>query len=182
MKKIALFGGSFDPPHTGHMAVVEAALEQLDIDTLIIVPAYLNPFKSQVYAPASLRLKWLEEIYADDDRVVISDYEIAMGRPVPTVETVRHFQETAEKLYLIVGADNLDSLKRWYAYEELDARVTWVIARRDGIDVPQGFTTLDVDRAVSSTELRRSMAHCELPPAVADAIAAYYKEYNAKTN
>jgi nicotinate-nucleotide adenylyltransferase len=182
MKKIALFGGSFDPPHAGHIAIVEAALEQLDIDKVVIVPAYLNPFKSHAHAPASLRLKWLRKIYDGNDCVAVSDFEIAKQRPVPTIETVRHFLATAEKLYVIIGADNLAALEAWYAFTELDALVTWVVARRDGINVPDRFATLDIDSPVSSTDLRRAMAPHELPAPVADEIAAYYKENNATKN
>ncbi len=175
MKKIALFGGSFDPPHVGHLAVVDAALRQLDIEKLVIVPAYLNPFKSRSHAPASLRLQWLREIFRNEPRVEVSDFEIAMGRPVPTIETVRHFREQAEKIYLIIGADNLASLEQWSAYEALDTLVTWVVARRGGMDIPDRFLTLDTDMPVSSTQLRQRVEHHIVPAAVAEAIAAHYR-------
>jgi len=182
MKKIAIFGGSFDPPHNGHLAVVDAALERLPVDELVIVPAYLNPFKSESCAPAPLRLEWLHRIFDGDRRIRISDFEVAMHRPVPSIETVRHFLEEAEHVYLIIGADNLESLPRWRDFETLDTLVTWVVARRDGIAVPEGYITLDVDRPVSSTHLRTKPDARELPPAVADAITAYYKEHNAEKN
>jgi nicotinate-nucleotide adenylyltransferase len=182
MKKIALFGGSFDPPHRGHLAIVDEALQQLDIDELIIVPAYLNPFKSQSHAPASLRLKWLRAIFQNDPRVTVSDFEIAKNRPVPSIETVRHFSETSDHIYLIIGADNLASLTAWHEYETLDTMVTWVVARRDGIDVPEKYRILDTDHPVSSTQLRRHIERHALPQAVADEITAYYKETNAKKN
>lgn len=182
MKKIALFGGSFDPPHLGHLAIVDEALRQLDIDELVIVPAYLNPFKSQAHAPASLRLKWLQAIFKNDPRVTVSDFEVAKNRPVPSIETVRHFSEIADSIYLIVGADNLASLEAWYEYESLDKMVTWVVARRDGINVPEGYRVLDTDHPVSSTQLRRHIERHALPKAVADEITAYYKETNATKN
>ena len=182
MKQIALFGGSFDPPHVGHLAIVDEALEQLDIEKLVIVPAYLNPFKSHSYASAEQRLKWLRAIYEGNDRVGISDFEIKKNRPVHSIETVRHFLEEAEEIYLIVGADNIASLEKWYAYEELDKLVTWVVARRDGIEIPERFMTLEIDKPVSSTDLRQQIEHTKLPESVADEIAAYYKENHAKKN
>lgn len=182
MKKIALFGGSFDPPHVGHLAIVDEALRQLDIDELVIVPAYLNPFKSQAHAPASLRLKWLHAIFKDDPRVTVSDFEVAKNRPVPSIETVRHFRQKADHIYLIIGADNLASLTKWHEYEALDAMVTWVVARRDGIDVPEAYQLLDTDHPVSSTQLRRRIESHVLPDAVADEITVYYKETNARKN
>lgn len=179
MKKIALFGGSFDPPHTGHLAIVDEALRTLDIDRLIVVPSYLNPFKTQSHAPASLRLQWLETIFAGNDRVRVSDFETVMNRPVPTIETVRHFLKEADAVYVIIGADNLASLAKWHAFEELDSLVTWVVARRNGIDIPEDYKVLDIDKPISSTQLRQTITHTELPPAVAESIAAYYKEHNA---
>ena len=64
MKTIALFGGSFDPPHLGHKAVVDAILSTLDVDEVVVMPAYLNPFKSKVYASGSLRFQWLQKIFS----------------------------------------------------------------------------------------------------------------------
>lgn len=182
MKKIALFGGSFDPPHAGHLAIVEEALRKLDIEKLVIVPAYLNPFKSQSHAPASLRLKWLREVFGGDARVEISDFEIGKNRPVPSIETVRHFLKEAQAIYLIIGADNLAALPRWHDFETLDTLVTWVVATRGETTVPDRYITLDVDRRVSSTELRERIDHTALPRSVADEIAAYYKDTHAKTN
>lgn len=182
---VALFGGSFDPPHIGHIAVVEQALSQLPIDRLIIMPAYLNPFKSKSYAPASLRLAWLHAIFDGFAKVEVSDFEVAKDRPVPTIETVRHFIDGATTFYVIIGADNLASLKKWNEFDALDAMVTWVVATRGDIAVPSEYITLDVDRPVSSTRLRERIEHRELPASVAREIAAYYKkdkEINAKKN
>jgi nicotinate-nucleotide adenylyltransferase len=173
---IALFGGSFDPPHLGHIAIVEQALEQLPLDRLIIMPAYLNPFKSRSYAPASLRLAWLHAIFDDVERVEVSDFEVSMGRPVPTIETVRHFIGEATTFYVIIGADNLASLQKWKDFHALDAMVTWVVAARDNIPVPSKYITLEVDRPVSSTRLRERIEHRELPRSVAKEIAEFYKD------
>ena len=182
MKKIALFGGSFDPPHLGHVAIVEKALQQLDIEKVVIVPAYLNPFKSQSHASAQLRLKWLKRIFADKDNVKVSDFEITQNRAVTTIETINHFSRNDQKIYLIIGADNLASLHQWHRFDELDKIITWVVATRDDIKVPSEFITLDVTKPVSSTQLREQQKHHELPPSVAKEIAEFYKETNAKKN
>lgn len=185
MKKIALFGGSFDPPHVGHVAVVEKALQQLDIEKLFIVPAYLNPFKSHAHAPAALRLDWLKRIFADHHDVEISDFEIMKNRAVPSIETVTHFLQGGTGIYLIIGADNLASLKQWHRFNELDALVKWVIATRGDVEIPPHFIKLDISEPVSSTQLRERMEHHALPASVAEEIAQFYtqnKETNAKTH
>ena len=61
--KIALFGGSFDPPHNGHNSVVLEALEKLDIDKLIIMPTYINPFKQSFSADEKQRFLWVKKLW-----------------------------------------------------------------------------------------------------------------------
>ncbi|MEA3374432.1 MAG: nicotinate (nicotinamide) nucleotide adenylyltransferase [Campylobacterota bacterium] len=182
MKKIALFGGSFDPPHTGHIAIIEEALEQLDIEKIVVVPAYVNPFKSGSHAPAVLRLAWLNQIFDHRSDVKISGFEVLQERPVRSIETVKHFKDEADQIYFIIGADNLASLTQWHRYDELNDLVTWVVAARDGIDVPVTFITLDIAKPVSSTELRETIKIHELPESVAQEITQFYKEKNAKKN
>ncbi len=176
MKKRALFGGSFDPPHNGHLAVIDAALETLQLDQLIVVPAYVNPFKSGTHAPAEKRLEWLKKIFLNDPKVEVSAFEVTQERPVRSIETVKHYLHEGEELYFIIGADNVSSLHQWYAYKELDKIVTWVVATRGDIDVPQGYLTLRVDKPVSSTQLRESIVRHHLPTEVADEISDFYNQ------
>jgi len=182
MKSVALFGGSFDPPHKGHIAVVEAALKRLDIDKLVIVPTYLNPFKSRSFASPHQRLEWLETIFGNDPRLEISDFEIRQNRSVPSIKTVREFEKRYEKIYFIIGADNLASLEKWFAYDELNAKVEWVVAKRGDIHVPDNFICLDIDVPVSSTELRKGQSHHYISEALRKEIATFYKETNATEN
>lgn len=179
---IAVFGGSFDPPHAGHVAVVRRALQTLPVETLFVIPAYVNPFKSGTHAPPELRLKWMQRIFAEEPRVRISDFEIAQGRPVPTIETVRHFRQADPEIYLIIGADNLDSLSKWHNFEALDSMVTWVVASRDGHESGNMLRSLDVDVDVSSTELRGLKKLHLIPENVREEIENYYKELKCKND
>jgi nicotinate-nucleotide adenylyltransferase len=176
MNSIALFGGSFDPPHLGHVAVVDAILSTLDIKKVIIMPAYLNPFKSKVFAPPELRLKWLKGIFSSYDKVEVDDFELQCKRSVTTLETLRYLQKKYEKIYLVIGADNLAKLSDWHGYKELKKLVTFVVASRDDIEIPQGYIALHVDAPVSSTTLRNKMKKEFLPTPVAEQIVQYYKE------
>lgn len=171
---IALYGGSFDPPHVGHIAVVNEALRSLAIDKLIIVPAFVNPFKEGTHAPADLRLNWLKEIFATDKRVEVSDFEIRQNRAVRSIETVSHFKTLYQKIYFIIGADNLASLKKWHRFEELDALVTWVVATRGHVEIGRDFIQLKVEQDVSSSALREKLHDDHLPPMVAQSIKDYY--------
>ncbi len=178
MKTIALFGGTFDPPHLGHLSIVNAALSSLDIDKVIVMPAYLNPFKSKVCAPPELRLKWLKKIFSTYTNVEVDDFEIKCKRKVPSLETVQHLKKRYKHIYLIIGADNLKSLDKWYGYKELKELVTFVIASRDDIEIPQEYLLLHVDEPISSTNLREKIQKEFLPADTAGEIEKFYKENN----
>ena len=91
--KIALFGGSFDPPHAGHEAAVRAILSALKPDLLVIMPSFLNPFKKSFSAAPQLRLRWCRALWSDAPGVEVSDYEISQNVPVPTIQSVKFLLE-----------------------------------------------------------------------------------------
>ncbi len=183
-RRIAIFGGSFDPPHLGHVAIMKKALETLDIEKLVVVPAYISPFKKGHSAPADLRLKWLREITAFDPRIEVSDYEIKRGGKSYTYDTVAHFREFFDTIYLIIGADNLESLKRWHRFKDLDRIVEWVVATRSDTPVPERFIRLQVDMPISSTALREKINPRWIPEAIRQEVVRYYtkKDQNQESN
>lgn len=180
--KLALFGGSFDPPHIGHVHVALKALETLEVDKLIIVPAYRNPFKPSICADGAHRIHWLKQIFAPYANIEISDYEINAGRSVFTIETVRHYAQMSDTLYLIIGADNLATLAQWHDYETLCSMVTFVIAARNGIVIPKNMLVLDVDESTNSTDFRSSFAPLGLNETIENEIITYYKEHYEPTD
>ena len=157
-ESIAIFGGSFDPPHKGHQLIVSKAVAILDIDMLFIVPAYLNPFKQSSLAPANLRLQWCHILFDPLEKVSVSDYEILQGKSTYTADTVKHFQNTYDVKYLIIGSDNLESLTKWHQYEWLNNQVTWVVATRKNSSFDTGmlrkWVTIELDEEISSTHIR----------------------------
>lgn len=180
MDTIALFGGSFDPPHIGHEAIIGALSKFKEIDKVIVMPTFLNPFKSNFYAPASLRVKWLKEIFSDYKNVEVSDYEALKKRQVTTITTVKHLLKSYKKIYLVIGADNLVSLNKWSGYDELKSLVTFIIVPRDGIEISKEYLSLNVDEKISSTKLRENIEISKLPKKCAREIYNFYKENNCK--
>jgi len=173
---IALYGGSFDPPHIGHKAIIEA-LEELDyIDEIIIMPTFLNPFKSESHAPSELRFKWLKEIFKEFKNVKIDRFEVEQNRQVPTIESVKYLLKTYKDVYLVIGADNLASLENWNSYQQLKDLVTFIVASRDNIVVNKKFIQLSVDEKISSSELRDKIEISMLPKECATEIEQYYKK------
>jgi nicotinate-nucleotide adenylyltransferase len=180
MDTIALFGGSFDPPHIGHEAIVKALIKFKDIDKIVVMPTFLNPFKSHFYAPAALRLEWLREIFREYKNVEISDYEVLQKKRIATIESVKHLLESYKKIYLVIGADNLALLDKWKSYEELKGLVTFIIVPRDKVKISDEFLKLDIDEKISSTKLREEIEISKLPKKCAEEIYNFYKENSCK--
>ncbi|MHC4664543.1 MAG: nicotinate (nicotinamide) nucleotide adenylyltransferase [Planctomycetota bacterium] len=122
-RKIALFGGTFDPIHLGHTAVAAAAVEHIRGDKLVFIPAKCSPLKQA-----------LPEVGDDDRRNMIalaiennskfesSDYELTEPQPSYTLETVRHFKAeygADTSIYWLIGADTIDDLPHWYRVVDL---------------------------------------------------------------
>ncbi len=173
---VAVYGGSFDPPHIGHEEIIKQALKTLDIEQLFVVPTYLNPFKNRFFAPAKIRLKWVKKLLLSYPKAKVIDFEIKQNRPVPSIETIQYLLNTypIEKIYLIIGADNLADLEKWKDYETLKELVTFVVATRDAISIPKNLQKLDINVTISSTLLRQDLKPAYLPIMIADEISAYY--------
>ena len=177
---IAMFGGSFDPPHIGHEMIVKKALEELDIDKLYVVPTYLNPFKESFYTPANMRYKWLKKLFRDFDRVEVIDFEIRQKRAVATIETVEYLLKICniDKFYLIIGDDNLENLPKWKEYKKLKELVTFVVATRYKKEHLKDLKILKISANISSTKLRKNLDIKYLPTSISRDIIRYYKEHN----
>ena len=171
---IAIFGGSFDPPHKGHQVIVDQAIKNLDIDTLLVVPAYLNPFKNSSLAPAALRLKWCQTLFDGMDKVRVDDYEIQEGKSTATSQSVKHFKQHYNVKYLIIGADNLGSLTKWHDFKWLNDELTWVIVTRDGnhlqTDMLKNRVVLEIDTPVSSSEIRDTKQLKDVDQSIRDSV------------
>lgn len=175
--KLALFGGSFDPPHLGHDSIVKLALKSLDINKLIIMPTFISPFKSSFSAPPKLRLEWIRKIWGELDGVEISDYEISQSRPVPTIETVKYLinKHEPEIFYLIIGADHAATLHKWHGYDELKNLVKFIIATRDDFIVPSDTQIFDLHIDISSSRIRSGNGLDKLDHKIKDEVLKFYK-------
>jgi len=174
---IAIFGGSFDPPHLGHEEIVKEALKTLHIDKLFVVPTYLNPFKKEFFAHSELRLKWLKKIFTCKD-VEILDFEVNQKKAITSIETVEYLKTIydLEKIYLIIGADNLINLHKWHRYEELSKLVEFVVASRDNQNIPENLIKLPINANISSSKLRSNMDTTFIPHIIKKEITEFYNK------
>lgn len=163
--KIGFLGGSFDPVHFGHLLAAQDAYEQHRLDRLILVPAAQAPLKpNDVQSAGADRLAMLQAAVEWDRRFEISDYELRKGGISYTIDSVRHFRERfpRDRLYWIIGGDQLPQLHRWKEVEELARMVEFIFLERPGYPVKASpeIPGLRLHRcdghllAVSSTELR----------------------------
>ena len=178
---IAIFGGSFDPPHLGHDMIVKEALKSLNINKLIIIPTFLSPFKSEFGAPPNLRLQWCRSLWENlSPKIIVSDYEASQNRAVATIDSVSYFKNNASRIYLIIGADQLNSLHKWHRYDELKALVSFVVACRDGIKIDENLQKLDINVKISSSKIKSELNFKHIPTAILDSVEKFYKDKNAK--
>jgi nicotinate-nucleotide adenylyltransferase len=178
--RIALFGGSFDPVHHGHLLLAQDALELLDLDRLVFIPAAVNPHKlgQAPMADARLRLKMLEAAIAGVDRFECDPQELQRAGPSYTVDTVESYRQSLPKarLFLLLGEDNLAKLHTWHQAERLEEMVDFVCFGRtqekgQGETIPSDYPRLRRRIDISSTEIRQRIArglpiHYLVPEAV----------------
>jgi nicotinate-nucleotide adenylyltransferase len=121
--KTALFGGTFDPIHKGHIDVARGALDIIGADKLIFIPAKRSALKSELpVASEDDRLYMIRMAIGCIERFEVSDWELQRPAPSYTIDTVRHFQQTLGPetvLYWLLGADSVGELPRWYKIREL---------------------------------------------------------------
>lgn len=161
--RLALYGGTFDPVHHGHLLLARDALEQLELDRVVFIPANLSPHKLATSpAPAAVRLEMLRAAIADEPGFELDDSELEFSGPSFTIDTVERVRtrHPEAKIYYLIGADNVRELHTWRRYEDLVRLVEFVVfGRGDKVDaggVP--FHTLSRRIDISATEIRRRVA------------------------
>lgn len=131
MKKIAIYGGSFDPPHKGHKLLAENLASVCGADKVIIIPTALSPFKNSSSATAEDRLNMCK-LFFKEDLFSISDIEIKRGGKSYTFDTISQIKEENPdaELFLFMGDDMLLSFDKWYKHERILELATIVCACR----------------------------------------------------
>jgi len=192
--RLGLLGGTFDPPHVGHLLAAVDAFEALALDRLLFIPAAQQPLKvGQHGAPAADRLAMVELMVADDARFAVDPIEINRPGLSFTVDTLATFRARPEvdELFFLMGADVLGSFHLWKDAARVQELAELVILRRgdDVVKLPPGvrartLRTRLVD--VSSSEIRmRLAAGRSIRGFVSASVEAYVKEaglYSQRNN
>ena len=186
MKRVGLFGGSFDPVHNAHVALATLALEQLDLAEVRWIPVGQPSQKMRTLSDAADREAMVRLAIAGEPRFVLDRIELKRRGVSYTLDTVRELAaaEPGNEWVLILGQDQYATLHTWRDWRELVSRVTLAIANRPDVaalpnpqiaSVPHQMVKLPM-MDISSTEVRRRVAAGQsianlVPPAVASYIA-----------
>ncbi len=190
-ERIGIYGGSFDPVHTGHLLLGRDAVESLALTRLIFVPAAISPHKldRSPNAPGALRLQMLHAAISGEERFAVAESELHRPGPSFTIDTILALRASLpadSKLFYLIGEDNVPKLHTWHRIDALRRLVQFVVFRREGkaagpedAAMPIGdFPVLERRVDVSSTEIRLRVAAGRsiryfVPEAVAAVIDAH---------
>jgi nicotinate-nucleotide adenylyltransferase len=185
MKRIGIFGGTFDPVHNGHLVVAQTAIEELQLDRLIFIPAARSPFKPDAApAPAKERVRLLRLALAGKSRCRLDLVELLRGGISFTVETLRELRSRYPDagLVYLVGDDHVATLPKWKNSQELSGLAEFAVIPRPGTppaELPppfRGGRLRGIPLGISSSQIRERVRKglsldALVPAAVAEAIA-----------
>ena len=158
--RVGILGGTFNPPHEGHLALARAALDQLGLDRVLLMPVATAPHKDVPDDPGGLvRAELCRLAVGDDARLDVSTAELDRGGTSYTVDTLRLLAESSpgDELTLIVGADAAASLPSWREPEEILALAQVAVAQRAGTE------RSEVLAALSGLEGRERVEFFDMP-------------------
>jgi nicotinate-nucleotide adenylyltransferase len=157
-ERIAIYGGSFDPPHLGHVLSVAWALSAAEIDSVWVVPTWKHAFDKEHRASFEQRMALAKLAFAPFHEVLVSDIERRLGgvsRTLLTLEALRAEHPTAV-FRLLIGADVLLTTSRWHRWEDVARLAEPLVVGREGYPPPQGCP-ISIPN-VNSTEIRRRIS------------------------
>jgi nicotinate-nucleotide adenylyltransferase len=190
--RIAFFGGSFDPPHLGHLAVARAARETVAIDTILFAPVGNQPLKTAgALASFEDRVAMTRLAIANQPGLELSLIDKPSNQPNYTIHTLTRLRDTlpaGAELFLLLGADAYRSLPQWHRAQEVPTLARLIVAARPGEILPSehpGILLLPgLNYEISATEIRdriRNQIHGDpsnLPPLLPPAVLTYIHEHN----
>ena len=144
--RVGLLGGSFNPPHRGHVAIALAVRDAMELDEVLLIPASRPPHKpsNRDMASPQDRLTMAERAAADREGLGVSDIELRRQGPSYTIDTIAALKaERPEATFFwIIGADTIGELPTWKRAEELVREVAFVAVNRPGYDTDRGLAAL----------------------------------------
>jgi len=164
LKKIAIYGGTFDPIHHAHLILARQAIETLGLDRVILVPAAISPLKKAApVASGEIRLAMLQAAVKGEPEFEVNECELLRPPPSYTIDTVEDIRqrEGDAAIYCLIGEDNVEQLSRWHRFAELEKMVRFVVLDRSGKEPSHSYQLIHRRIDISATEIRRRVAQNE---------------------
>ncbi|MEZ5422777.1 MAG: nicotinate-nucleotide adenylyltransferase [Pyrinomonadaceae bacterium] len=141
--RIAFFGGSFDPPHLGHLAIAEALIKQFELDEFVLVPAFHAPHKRSAPTSALDRYTMLCLATQHESRISVSRIEIEMPQRPYSVETLERLTQMLpnEEISFVMGADSWRDIRTWRDWERLFEMTDHIVVTRPGFPIETDHVT-----------------------------------------
>lgn len=194
MKKIGIYGGSFSPPHSGHVSAAKQFMEALSLDELLIMPSHISPHKvTDPSLTSRHRYEMAKIAFAGLSNVTVSDYEIQKGDVSYTANTLTHFSNEGD-LYFLCGTDMFLTLSRWYRPDIIFQNATIVLASRENgkeEEIQQAKESYEKDYGarivilnnqvleISSTEVRNALKQGkDVSRYLSKDVEVYIREHN----
>jgi nicotinate-nucleotide adenylyltransferase len=159
--RTALYGGSFDPIHHGHLILAREALEQLALDRIVFIPAAQSPFKlDRTPAPPSVRLAMVRAAIAEEPRFECDDSEAYGEGPSFTVDTLEAWRSRhpEDEVFYFIGQDNVRDLPKWRRSQDLLRLAQFVVFERSADAPTHDFPVIRRRVDISATEVRKRVA------------------------
>lgn len=187
-QKIGLFGGTFDPVHSGHIEIGRHVLKHCGLDKILYIPAPHPPHKKSIHAAFEDRVEMLRLALQELDRSEVSLIEREISGPSYTISTVQLLKKRfpEKRLYYIIGADTLVDLPHWHKFEELISLVQLIVAGRARVEqqrIDETFEILgknvhidylpETEWPVSSSAIREQLMRAERPELLPTAVYNY---------
>ena len=163
-KKIAIYGGTFDPVHHAHLILARQAIETLHLDKVILVPAAISPLKkSAPVASGEVRLEMLQAAIKGEPEFEANECELLRPPPSYTIDTVEEIRrrECDASVYCLIGEDNVEQLPQWHRFAELEKIVRFVVLDRSGKQPSHSYQLIHRRIDISATDIRRRVAQHE---------------------
>jgi len=164
LKRIAIYGGTFDPVHHAHLILAREAIETLGFEKVILVPASISPLKKAApVASGEVRLAMLRAAIKGEPGFEVDECELRRRPPSYTIDTVEEIRrrESAAAIYCLIGEDNVEQLPLWHRFAELDKMVQFVVLDRSGKQPSHPYEVILRRIDISATEIRRRVAQNE---------------------
>jgi len=164
LKKIAIYGGTFDPVHHAHLILARQAIEALGLNKVILVPASISPLKKAApVASGEVRLAMLQAAIKGEPEFEVNECELLRPPPSYTIDTVEDIRqrECDADIYCLIGEDNIAQLPRWHRFAELEKTVRFVVLDRSGKQPSHSYQLIHRRIDISATEIRQRVAQNE---------------------